>query len=1050
MDDQAPIISVKSDSQSNNVQELINFLSDERENVRKIAIQYLLGISNDLKTQKLIADCALPRIWILRKDVPALAHDALILIVNMTAAKWSCIAFLNSVSNVEDCTTLCNEFIQQICSTDSKFRSLYALILSNLTRHSECLCRLFHTIGVRTSQTELQEHNKDFNQETDILHLVRCLLQQDMQYQKINSTEQSNDTESDNPSSWVATILMNISQLPECRAVLLQRSQHQQTQSDQHALLHQPLLIGNLLSFIRHPDVIKRGGVLGTLRNCLLETSEHERLLGQIHTNQKQQQQQGKQIIPSTQYDIIAWLLTAIVEKDGDYKQGELETEDGIRELPDILAKRIYVQGGKNKRIQRVINADKQTIDDELMDEEEKELLKQREEQMKQIQQQTRHNLSTGSGVYGWTSEIMTRETDKNIRLLVGQCLLLIASTRLGRDHLRFRGWAYPIIREFHIREINSSNSQDIGQKEEGSEEVFDVFSQVVDMIIRDEQDVNQEDIKLNQIGIQLDNVDNKLKNSDEITKEQKLEEKKTANEIKQGNKQVITQVEEQGMIRNFAVAENEKEHKIQLLFIPPPSNRQKSKNSNQNNEQQINTLRVPMNIPKEILGNGFPPNDYTKPTLVEIGLALKSIVEKKIPDQNQKVNRLIDLFTPPGVNEGKGRTLLFFFADALGMNLVRKMDKQSFIRSNLVDEIRAVFPSLTPCCITSFLTGTYPSQHGVMGRMYLNRYNILANPLMLIDHHSRKPLSQFGIESSEMFKLPTSMPSNTIYFLPQKMGNPQLGLIIDEDQNKTEQQQYPKLKYAPIDLRHYTTLESTINDLVTISEEFAQGNEIRLVYFYWPEIDDKEHVYGVYSQEAQNEIQKLQSTLDILATRMKSTTIVMTADHGQVDSPHNVHVDWKWPPIQVISDESNKTTDQKTIGQNINPCTIYMNKEDADLYYQRVNHLLSLLKCDQGGGDRRCCYFYCIDGHKDEFKIKFEELYGDRFVLISSDDAEAMQLFGPTPLSKLTRESCGDWICFPRNCSNHGWGHARHVAVHSGMSLDEMEIPLVVHHNTY
>lgn len=39
------------------------------------------------------------------------------------------------------------------------------------------------------------------------------------------------------------------------------------------------------------------------------------------------------------------------------------------------------------------------------------------------------------------------------------------------------------------------------------------------------------------------------------------------------------------------------------------------------------------MNIPKEILGNGFPPNDYTKPTLVEIGLALKSIVEKKIPD---------------------------------------------------------------------------------------------------------------------------------------------------------------------------------------------------------------------------------------------------------------------------------------------------------------------------------------------------------------------------------------------------------------------------------
>jgi hypothetical protein len=305
--------------------DLIGFLSDSRDEVKGVAVGYLLSFTNQAKLKPFICVHAILPLWKLRNNNSSkVSHDALVCLVNLTSDKPGCLSFLNALSNDGikysdllisyvkcDSFHVLQIFIDAISDETNGLRSLYCAILSNITRYPETLVRLFPTDGVNTAGTSNENIILPWEAEVYILKLVNAFF--------VSSCVSNNN---EDPLKYISTVLMNISQLPETRTVLLQR---QKRPCD--GVLNPPMLLSCLLPFIHHPDISKRGGIIGTIRNMLIERDEHDRILGAIF--EKDNINISKEnIIQSPGCDILEHLLLCILNTDPEeakYRKEELE-----------------------------------------------------------------------------------------------------------------------------------------------------------------------------------------------------------------------------------------------------------------------------------------------------------------------------------------------------------------------------------------------------------------------------------------------------------------------------------------------------------------------------------------------------------------------------------------------------------------------------------------------------------------------------------------------------------------------------------------------------
>ena len=102
--------------------------------------------------------------------------------------------------------------------------------------------------------------------------------------------------------------------------------------------------------------------------------------------------------------------------------------------------------------------------------------------------------------------------------------------------------------------------------------------------------------------------------------------------------------------------------------------------------------------------------------------------------------------------------------------------------------------------------------------------------------------------------------------------------------------------------------------------------------------------------------------------------------------------------------------------------------------------------------GDARVVYFHTWDWAKDRVRRYFERRFGDRFLLVDTDDALALGLFGEGDVSEESRERFGDVVAISAGRDileyNVERGSGRMVQLnshHSGMTPDEMRIPMIV-----
>ena len=178
--------------------------------------------------------------------------------------------------------------------------------------------------------------------------------------------------------------------------------------------------------------------------------------------------------------------------------------------------------------------------------------------------------------------------------------------------------------------------------------------------------------------------------------------------------------------------------------------------------------------------------------------------------------------------------------------------------------------------------------------------------------------------------------------------------------------------------------------------------------FVYIPNVDGLAHRHGMTGPEVREALMELDAGLARLHSDLGGMgTIVMTADHGLKDTPVSA---------------------RHTLG---------LSRE-----LLRFPH----------SGDARVMYLHVRDRARERVRRHFQHKFGDRFHLITVDEADALRLFGPETLSAETRNRMGDLVAISAGADvlecHAEPGPGQGVTMnchHSGLTPEEMRVPLAI-----
>jgi hypothetical protein len=386
-------------------------------------------------------------------------------------------------------------------------------------------------------------------------------------------------------------------------------------------------------------------------------------------------------------------------------------------------------------------------------------------------------------------------------------------------------------------------------------------------------------------------------------------------------------------------------------------------------------------------------PTD-SEPNLIHLTRAIATRAGVADLDTMPAVRELLDLIPP-------AQHLIFVLLDGMGMNLLRHLPPESFMARSVRREIRAVCPSTTACALTTVATAAYPSQHGATGWFtYLADRQprpITIATLPFIERFSGEPLASRGLKVQDVLPLPPILPrmkcQQTLVLTPP--------YIAHTPYNVWSRGGTPGVGY--------TSIPNAVDQI--IARVMSAGADTTYTHWYMPDVDSICHHKGVDHPDVIPLVMGIDAELARLADRLAGRArIIVSADHGLIDVPRE---------NQVLL-------------------------RDGD----------AMLEClaVPPTGDARMPIFHLREGQDAQaFAAAFGERFGDRMILISTDEAERLELFGPGRMSGVSRQRFGDFIALPFHPATLAYHPANKpvgelfIAVHAGLSPQEMWVPLCV-----
>ena len=377
---------------------------------------------------------------------------------------------------------------------------------------------------------------------------------------------------------------------------------------------------------------------------------------------------------------------------------------------------------------------------------------------------------------------------------------------------------------------------------------------------------------------------------------------------------------------------------------------------------------------------------DASLPNTVDLARALAAVAGAPRFESERGAERIASLI-------GEPEHLVLVLADGLGMNLIERLPADAFLRKNLALELRAVFPSSTAPALTSLATGVWPAAHAVPAWFtYLPEVALTGIVLPFADRASGKDLAAAGAGHRQVF--PASVQAQ---FFRRDFRAYQPRQIASSA--------YTRYITGGPGAEGYTGLEGGIDAVISRLRSAAGPT---YTYLYFPEVDTKEHEGGVGTASVWEQVLRVDRTLARLKESLgQDSRVLLSADHGQITVPDGEK--------RLLADG---------------------------------DELQSLLRVWPPAGEPRTTSFHVRRGCRARFAEAFRERFGEEFVLITADDAESLELFGPGIMSPATRGRVGDFVAIPLGAQAFTYmgepGVHAMKGMHGGLTPGEMRIPLV------
>lgn len=234
----------------------------------------------------------------------------------------------------------------------------------------------------------------------------------------------------------------------------------------------------------------------------------------------------------------------------------------------------------------------------------------------------------------------------------------------------------------------------------------------------------------------------------------------------------------------------------------------------------------------------------------------------------------------------GRARNLILLLVDGLGADYIEKNSPNGFLHRHQVAVLTSVCPTTTAAAIPTAMTGLAPAAHALTGwHVYVSELDAVTAVLPIIgrggplpDHPASAPENLFGYATLfQQLKRPSRVVS------PVQLNNSAFSVFHAQgaERHAYYREQFPWLATMPFWRRR--------QDMFGIVRRLCyEPGPSTFTYAYWPYFDNAAHEGGIAGEAAHDSFRKFEQDFEefLQSVRGTDTMVILTADHGFIDSP--------------------------------------------------------------------------------------------------------------------------------------------------------------------
>ncbi len=318
---------------------------------------------------------------------------------------------------------------------------------------------------------------------------------------------------------------------------------------------------------------------------------------------------------------------------------------------------------------------------------------------------------------------------------------------------------------------------------------------------------------------------------------------------------------------------------------------------------------------------------------------------------------------------------IIVMLFDGLGADAINNhLTENDFLRKHFVKPISSVFPPTTVAATTTIESGYSPFEHAWLGwDLYFKELNENVSVFT-------NKLQKNGEQAAPYHVAGKYAPHDNIFNRIEKSDKHSKAYYVSR---------FSKFKINCLD------------DIGKTVIKLSKKSGRKYIYTYWHQPDETMHIYGVNSQEAKNKIKEINAFAEELCRKLKNSLVVVTADHGLIDSD------------AVFLEDYPKLWNMLKLPPSIEP---------------------------------RALSFFVKDGMLEDFKAEFEKNFKDKFILLTKKEVYNKQLFGSGIPNNKTDDFIGDYIAVAvSDLTIFNYKEEKpFIGVHAGLDEREMLVPFI------